>query len=927
MSLRSKFTSLLILLFCFSALQAQEFIIKGKLLDKQMTTPLDAATVYVETVKDSTLIAYSITDGKGGFIIEGKTAEKTLVFYATFNGYQSLRKEITTKSQIDLGTLALEVQVELLGEVMIAAERVPITVKKDTLEFNASSFKTRPDATVEEVLRKLPGVAIDANGTITVNGQQVDQVLVNGQVFFSKDPKVATKSLPKDIIDKIQITNTKTKTEERTGDDAQSENKTINLTIREDKNKGYLARMSGGYGTDKRYQANGLINYFNNNKRVSVLASSNNINNAGFSYDEVFDMLGGGGSTRRGFGGGGFDVGGINFGFGQGISTSSTLGASFADAEKGKYEVEGNHFFSYSDSYNDEASFRENILPDRRFFTERTSRFKGTNQNNKGSADLEFNLNKNLIISFEPNINVGNTTTNNDQNTLSKDALGALINSNRVKTANRSDLRSFSNQFSLFQKLDTIGGYVSLDFDVSQNKNESLTSLNSLRKIYANNEVEETVLDQEKISDNLTNAYHLDFEYRKALSKDIFFQAGMEYDVSTRENKLSVYDYDLASAAYANFNNVQSSDFTFKTIQRTPSIGLRNNSEKWRLRLSASYTDVTLNNEDFLQNLDFSKSYSKLLLNLYSRYSLGKNKSLSLRYSNNLDLPNITQLQPVPNLNNPLNIVIGNPDLDPALNHSVGLNYNNYNWRERSGIFVYAGATFTDNRVSAVTTTDESFLRNTTFTNVNGNYNGYFGVGYSKQIKKDSLYMMNLNIRPNANFFKNVGFSNGELLKTTSYSLSPSVSTSINFNEKFQIEPGYSLGYSRSTYNLKNIPEVSILNHNATLKTTTFWPENLVWGNDVTYSYNPNVGPGFDKNAFFWNMSIGVQMFKDTATLKLLAYDILNQNINTRRTTAEDYIEDFQGTVLQQYFMLSFSLKVDKFGGQKPGDNSVRMYR
>ena len=249
-TMRLRFFALLVLFCSFFSVKAQEFVLKGKLLDAQIKSPLDSATVYVETIADSTLVAYSITDTDGSFIIEGKTNQTKLIFYATFNGYKSLKKEISIVPQLQMGTLYLEEQVEQLGEVLVSAERAPIAVKKDTLEFNASSFKTRPDANVEDVLRKLPGVAIDANGTITVNGQEVDQVLVNGQVFFSKDPKVATKSLPKDIISKIQITNTKTKTEERTGDDAQSENKTINLTIKEDKNKGYLTRMAGGYGTD-----------------------------------------------------------------------------------------------------------------------------------------------------------------------------------------------------------------------------------------------------------------------------------------------------------------------------------------------------------------------------------------------------------------------------------------------------------------------------------------------------------------------------------------------------------------------------------------------------------------------------------------------------------------------------------------------------
>ena len=119
----------------------------------------------------------------------------------------------------------------------------------------------------------------------------------------------------------------------------------------------------------------------------------------------------------------------------------------------------------------------------------------------------------------------------------------------------------------------------------------------------------QTLLDQENSSENITNAYNLELEYRKALTKDLFVQAGMTYDVSTRENKLSIFDLDLETGLYDGFNTVQSSDFRFKTVQKTPSIGLRNNSDKWRLRLNASYTDATLSNEDFLQNSDFSKNY------------------------------------------------------------------------------------------------------------------------------------------------------------------------------------------------------------------------------------------------------------------------------------------------------------------------------
>ncbi len=205
--------------------------------------------------------------------------------------------KVEVKPLLELGTVQMEEQAEELKGVNVIGERVPITVKKDTLEFNADSFKTRPDATVEDVLKKLPGVEVDSNGKITVNGKEVSQVLVNGQVFFSKDPTVATKSLPKDIISKIQITDTKTKTQEFTGEAGDGDTKTINLMVKEDKSKGYLGRVTAGYGSDKRYQANGLLNYFNNKEQISVIAASNNINSSGFSFDEIYDMIG---NTSRG---------------------------------------------------------------------------------------------------------------------------------------------------------------------------------------------------------------------------------------------------------------------------------------------------------------------------------------------------------------------------------------------------------------------------------------------------------------------------------------------------------------------------------------------------------------------------------------------------------------------------------------------------
>ena len=377
---------------------AQSFEVTGRVLTEEGKQPLDAATVYIESVRDSSLITYAITNSTGEFLLEGKTRQKEFRLLVSYTGYEGQQRLLSFKRSQRIPDILLKEQAVSLRQVSVTGDRVPIRIKQDTLEFNADSFRTRPDATVEDVLKQLPGVEIDSDGTITVNGKEVNQVLVNGQVFFSTDPKVATKSLPKDIISKIQITNTKTREQEFSGDEGDGETKTINLTIKEDKNKGYLGRLSGGYGTEERYQANGLVNYFANKTRASILGSSNNINNSGFSFDEVFDLVGGFGGGNVNFGSGGS----INFGFGRGITTSSTLGGSFADEKDDLYELSTNYFWSNSDNFNEERTARENILPDRRFFTDSESDFEGSTESHRASAELEFEIADGFEISLEP---------------------------------------------------------------------------------------------------------------------------------------------------------------------------------------------------------------------------------------------------------------------------------------------------------------------------------------------------------------------------------------------------------------------------------------------------------------------------------------------------------------------------------------------
>ena len=289
-----KYFYLLIFGLFSTILFSQNFQIKGKLVDETENTPLESATVFAEKPSDSSLITYTISGRNGEFELKGRTSATEVSVNISYTGYAPLRKKVLLNGEpIDLGNIKMVVQTESLGDVVVTATRAPITIKKDTLEFNAASFSTKANATVEDLLKELPGVEVDAQGNITVNGKPVNKILVNGKPFFGDDPTIATRNLTKEIVDKIQVTDTKTDSEAFTGEKGDDQNKTINITIDEEKNKGIFGRVAAGAGTDKRFEYAGLINYFDNDLRLSVLAGGNNINSPGFSFGEIEKMFGG----------------------------------------------------------------------------------------------------------------------------------------------------------------------------------------------------------------------------------------------------------------------------------------------------------------------------------------------------------------------------------------------------------------------------------------------------------------------------------------------------------------------------------------------------------------------------------------------------------------------------------------------------------
>ena len=905
--------------------QNKEFKISGTVITDGDKQPLESATVYLERIKDSTLVTYTISDRDGKFNLEGKAYDKSLNLYISYVGYRTHKQVITLdKETITLEDVKLQTDDNALDEVVVTS-RAPITVKKDTLEFNVASFKTKRDANVEDLLKQLPGVEVDEAGKITVNGKDVNKILVNGKPFFGNDPTITTRNLTKELISKVQITDTKTKAQAFTGEEGDDENKTINLTIKEDKNKGVFGRVSGGAGTDERYEFAGMLNVFDNEQRISALAGGNNTNSPGFSFGEIYRMFGSGGNVSFNSSGGGgtsFNIGGRGFGGGQGITTSQNYGINYADEISEKLDISADYFYSGSNSENETSTERENILPDARYFTNSNSR--SYNEGNSHSANLEFEIevDSTLRIDIEPSFNATKNKREFSQNESSRDDANVLTNETSSSSFIETVGKDFSNEIDITKKFGSNGAFLRLSLDNNYNSTETDDYLNSTTNIYGDTP-EDIIRDQFTNGDRTTKGFSTSLNYRLPLKGQEWYM-DIRYSIGNdkRENKVSTFDFDAGTQDYTDFNTDLSTDFEYTDNTNTPSVRISHRKDKIFTSFETRYVFRNLKNKDFLRpDLSLARDFEAIEIRSNFRYRFSRKSSLRFGYNLNNNSPDLTQLQPFQDVSDPLNTVIGNPNLEPTNNHRMYANYNSFDFQKGTGFFGNVSANFRNNEVVSNTIVDDNFVRNTTYANVNGGYNLSSRASYSRSVKIDTVKTFKYRVALSANMNKNINFNNGEQYASKINSLTPTLELTFDWKNVMQFIPSYNLSFTRRKFDLVAFNDEDFIEHSVGIRTTTTVPKKLEWRNDIRFNYNPNVAAGFQKSAWFWNTTLAYSVLKDQGAITLKAYDLLNQNTNARRMATANYIQDSQSTVLKRYFMLSFSWKFNSMGPQANSRN------
>ncbi|WP_373055671.1 outer membrane beta-barrel protein [Zunongwangia sp. H14] len=912
-----KFYFSLALIFLSNLVFSQQFEVTGKVVDEE-GQPLESATVYLEKAVDSSLVTYTISENDGSFRLTGRSSGTTKTnLIVSFAGYKPHRQTVELKAgNIELPAISMDIQDNELAEVMVTATRAPITIKKDTLEFNADSFTTRQDANLEELMKKLPGVEVDNDGNITVNGKPVSRILVNGEEFFGNDPKIATKNLPKEIINKIQVTDTKTKSEEFTGKAGDPDNKTVNITIKEDKNQGYFARATAGGGTDERYELSGIGNYYKDDLRLTVLASSNNINTSGFSYDEVFGMMGRT-AGRNVFGGGS-----------GGITKAETAGLNFVNKWERESDIElsADYLFERGDTQTRTVVARENFLPDSLYYTNSEQSSNLLNDSHNASVRFEIEFDSLTRLSIRPGMDAdfGHSYRGRTAESLDEDL--NLVNSTETSQDEELNNVGFSNNIDFIRRFGSRGSYLQLEFsnDHSRQKNDNFYYSETM--FYEDEEARTEIQDQYIDEDENENQYSFEVSKRSVLADQFFLDVSYDFNYENSTNKRYVYESDDAGNNYNQLNELLSSDFEVTSRRHIPNIGLNYEGDIWRVNTEVGLLHTSLENSNYLAETSFDNTYDNLFLEAGIRYEIERSKSLSIRYNTNVDIPSIRQLQPVVDRTSPLNIVVGNPELEPTYRQSINLNYRNFDFSTRSGIFSWMNFDFYKNNVVQVSTVEDG-RRTTTYTNVNGAMSANMGAFYNKQYKNENR-TFRYNLGFSANYNKSIGFINGVKFTSNQYSVSPRLRLSYEIEELLNIEPNYQPTWNKTAYDISVDRNEEFTNHRAGLEITTYWPENVVFGNDISYNYFGIVSPGFDNTSILWNMSLGYEFLDENAIIKLKFYDLLDQNIDTRRQIGDDYIQDVSSLILTRYAMLSFTYKIKNFGGGSgPDQGRGRGYR
>ncbi|MDR2534337.1 MAG: outer membrane beta-barrel protein [Tannerellaceae bacterium] len=897
--------------------------IRGSVVEKANREPVEQATVRLLTVKDSTFVTGVPSARNGNFSLKNISPGNYLM-HVTYVGFEPVYQLLQISGRtnpVNVGRIEMVDASILLGEAMVFGKAAEVQVRNDTIEYNADSYKVQEGAVLEELVKRMPGAEVDSEGKITVNGKEVKKILVDGKEFFSDDPKVASKNLPASMVDKVQVLDRKSDMTMMTGFDDGSEETVINLVVKPGMKEGWFGNVMGGYGSKERYEGNAVLNRFVDKNQITVMGGLNNTNNMGFT-DFASSMMqgGGGGGGRMMFGGGG-----------SGITTSENIGVNLSRDFSPKFTINGNVRYNGTDNAAvTESSTQTFLQNDTTRFADRRASGNRVSNNLRGNIRLEWKPDTMTTVIFRPNFSYSSSNVMQEDSSvtnlgLGRDASAANSRLSEVLSRSSSDGEGveFEAELDVSRKLNNKGRVVSASLEGGFG-NTKQNGLNYSNSAYFDG-TPDYLIDQIYKYNNTNSNYRLFLSWVEPLGRNNFLQLSYRYSKRNQNSDRPIFmaddkgDYTIRDTSYIEKYNY---DFT----SQRASLSFKAVRAKYNATIGANL-DPSSSKGDIYKDGQVVETISRSVLNLSPtlqfNYLFSRQSNLRIDYNGRASEPSMTQLQQVRDVTDPNNIVIGNPNLDPSYNHNMRINFRRFIPERQTALMIMVGGNYTLNAIVNDVTNLPGGAKRTTYTNMDGAYNGNLGfmmntpIRYKNGFSKFSVRSMTMGNYTNSN-----SLIDGSVSNTKTFFVTENAGIDYRSNY-FDIGLGGNVTYNNTQYSLRPDEKVNTFRYGADANTAIYLYNiapvlPLTIESDIRYSTTSGFSDSYTQKEVMWNASIAskpLPMLKGTGTIRLKVYDILQQRSNITNSFSDNMYSESRSNTLNSYFIVHFIYRFSIFKG------------